>query len=196
MRKHLLILLCVLVCCLSGCGKVNESVELPVPDYPLSKDFISEAIKKSSLPENLLIKENDYTKIEGVKTSFYSIEHPTEEGMPPYLAHCMGLLSHKSDEFSSVGLTISSIDQDRENFSEEEMKTAICFATYLFWGKENDTRIYDAFMKDYVKGKPIIWEKEIDDIDCQIKHDPESISAILNISFSTDMEAQLSPREE
>lgn len=176
---------------LSGCGAKNSSVELPVPEYPLSEEFIQDAILKCSLPDDLMIEVNDYIKTEGVDTTFYTLKHPIEEGLPPYLANCMGLLSHKSEKFSSVGLTISSIDKDHETFTEDEMKKAISFATYLLWEETNEAKVYDVFMKDYVPGEQILWEKEIDGIDCQIKYNPNDMTPIFVIGFSTDLEAQL-----
>lgn len=188
MRKLIaLVLTFICVCCLIGCGEKKQTKELPVPEYPLSKEMVEDAIAKAGLPNSLTVEENDLLKYEGIKSTSYTLRHPTKE---IFAGACMGILSHKADEFTSVGLTISSIDQTEE-LTKEELEQAICFATYLFWQDENDRRILDAFMKDYVEGQPYLFEEEIDGIDCRIAYTPDNRQPKLNIAFSTDMETQL-----
>lgn len=187
MKKRILLLLIVFGISLAGCAEQNQTVSLPVSEYPLSKELVEIAVEKSGLPDNLAIEENDILEYEGITSTSYTLRHPTKD---LFAGSCMGILSHKADEFTSLGLTISTIDQT-EDFTKEEIEQAIRFATYLFWQDENDTRIYDAFMKEYVDGQPLLFEKEMDGIDCQIAYTPNNRQPKLKIAFSTDMEAQL-----
>lgn len=190
--KKLIASVLILVCVFSfaGCGKQQQAKELPVSEYPLNKEMVEEAITKCGLPDNLTVEENELPGYEGVKSTSYTLRYPTKE---LFAGACMGILSHKADEFTSVGLTISTIDQTEE-FTKEELEKAIYFATYLFWQGENDTRILDAFMKGYVDGQSYLFEKEIDGIDCQIAYTPDNRQPKLKIAFSTDMETQLRKR--
>ena len=187
--KKIIALVLVLICTLSlvGCNEKQQAKELPVPTYPLSQEMIEEAIAKVGLPDNLTVEVNDLLEYEGIQSASYTLRHPAKD---LFAGACMGILSHKSDKFTSLGLTISTIDQTEE-FTKEEVELAIRLATYLFWQDENDTRILDAFMKDYVDGQPYLFEKEIDGIDCQIAYTPNNSQPKLKIAFSTDMEAQL-----
>ena len=188
MRKMISLLLISLMVCFVGCGNQKRAVHLPVPEYPLSKDVIEIAMEKVSLPSNLTIEENDCDDPEDIKSSSFTLRHPTKD---LFAGHCLSILTHKADKFTSIGITVSSIDQE-ESFTDIEMEQAIRFATYLFWQDENDMEIYNAFMKDYVEGEQITWEKEIDGIDCKIDvYDSDSAPIRFQIAFSTNMKAQL-----
>ena len=187
--KKFIALVLALICSLSlvGCKEQQQSKELPVPEYPLTQETVKAAIAKSGLPDNLTVEVNDLLKYEGIQSTSYTLRHPTKE---LFAGACMGILSHKADKFTSLGLTISTIDQTEE-FTKEEVEQSIRFATYLFWQDENNTRILDAFMKNYTDGQPYLFEKEIDGIDCQIAYTPNNRQPKLKIAFSTDMKAQL-----
>jgi len=187
--KKMFALVFLLLCLLFfvGCGEQQQAKELPVPAYPLSKELVATAIEKTDLPSNLSIEENDLLEYEGIASTSYTLRHPTKD---LFAGACMGILSHKSDKFTSLGLTISTIDQTEE-LTGVELEQAVRFATYLFWEDEHDTRILDSFMKGYVDGQPYLFEEEIDGIDCQIAYAPNNRQLKLKIAFSTDMEAQL-----
>ena len=50
-----------LICLLSlvGCSEQKQAKELPVPEYPLNKEFVVKATEIGGLPNNLAIEEND-----------------------------------------------------------------------------------------------------------------------------------------
>ena len=186
--KKMLALILALLCLfsLAGCGK-QQAKDLPVPEYPLSKELVEEAIIKCALPENLTVEINDLLEYEGIQSSSYTLRHPTKD---LFAGMCLGILSHKAEEFTSLGITVSSIDQT-EDFTKAEVEQSIRFATYLFWQDENDTRILDAFMKKLEEGQPLKWEQEIDGVDCQLSYNPNQRQPKFQIAFSTDMETQL-----
>ena len=157
--KKLLAFVLAMVCVLSlvGCSKQQKVEEppkdLPVPEYPLSKETIETAIEKIGLPESLVVEESTPHQAEGAKSTLFILRHPDEEifdGM------CMEIISHKYadsdipglDNCIILGIGISSIDQN-EAYTREEVEQAIRFATYLFWQDESDTRIYDIFIKEF-----------------------------------------------
>ena len=157
--KKLLAFVLAMVCVLSlvGCNKqptVDEPPkDLPVPEYPLSKETIETAIEKIGLPEGLVVEEATPHQAEGAKSTLFILRHPDAEifdGM------CMEIISHKYadsdipglDNCIILGIGISSIDQN-EAYTREEVEQAIRFATYLFWQDESDTRIYDIFVKEF-----------------------------------------------
>ena len=186
MKKYVAFLLVFLTILLAGCGG-QPAAELPVPEYPISQELVQEAMEVTGMPDDLSIEVNDLLKYEGIDSTSYTLRHPTKD---LYAGMCLGILTHKAEAFTSLGITVSSIDQE-EAFSKEEIQQAIRFATYLFWQDESDTRILDAFMKKYKDGEPLLWEKKIDGIDCQIAYMPEQRQTRLKIAFSTDMETQL-----
>ena len=187
--KNIIAFVLALICSLSlaGCNAQQQAKELPVPEYPLTQETVEAAIAKSGLPDNIAVEVNDLLKYEGIQSTSYTLRHPTKE---LFAGACLGILSHKSDTFTSLGVTISTIDQTEE-FTKEEVEQSIRFATYLFWQDENNTRILDTFMKNYTDGQPYLFEKEIDGIDCQIAYTPNNRQLKLKIAFSTDMDAQL-----
>ena len=186
MKKHIALLLALLTLLLAGCSG-TPAKELPVPAYPLSQELVQEAMEVTGMPGDLSIEVNDLLKYEGIDSTSYTLRHPTKD---LFAGMCLGILTHKAEKFTSLGITVSSIDQE-EAFSKEEIEQSIRFATYLFWQDEADTRILDAFMKKYQDGEPLLWEKKIDGIDCQISYMPEERQTRLKIAFSTDMETQL-----
>lgn len=186
MKKYIAMLLAVLTVLLAGCGG-TPAKELPVPAYPLSQELVQEAMDVTGMPDDLSIEVNDLLKYEGIDSTSYTLRHPTKD---LFAGMCLGILTHKAAEFTSLGITISSIDQ-QEALSREEIEQSIRFATYLFWQDETDTRILDAFMKKYQDGESLLWEKKVDGIDCQIAYNPEQRQTKLQIAFSTDMETQL-----
>lgn len=188
MKKKMSLFLISLMLCLAGCGNQEKAAQLPVPEYPLSKEVIEVAMEKVSLPSDLTLEENNCDVPEDIKSTSFTLRHPTKD---LFVGHCLSILTHKADKFTSIGITVSSIDQE-ESFTDIEMEQAIRFATYLFWQDENDMEIYNAFMKDYVEGEQITWEKEIDGIDCKIDvYDSDSAPIRFQIAFSTNMKAQL-----
>ena len=192
MRKFAALVL-VLACALSlaGCGK-EHAKDLPVPEYPISQELVARAMEKAGLPDNLRIEENDILEYEGVSSTSYTLRHPTKD---LYAGACMGILSHRAEAFSSLGITVSTIDQTEE-ITEEEIRQTIAFAVYLFWQDEKDSRILDGFMKEYVEGESLKWEKKIDGVDCRIIYNPQQRQPKFQIAFSTDMETQLASKFE
>ena len=156
--KKLLAFVLAMVCVLAlvGCNKqptVDEPPkDLPVPEYPLSKETIETAIEKIGLPEGLVVEATPH-QAEGAKSTLFILRHPDAEifdGM------CMEIISHKYadsdipglDNCIILGIGISSIDQN-EAYTREEVEQAIRFATYLFWQNKSDTRIYDIFIEEF-----------------------------------------------
>ena len=187
MKKYISFLLIALTVLLAGCGAGKADKALPVPEYPLSMELVQEAMEVTGMPSDLSIEVNDLLKYEGIDSTSYTLRHPTKD---LFAGMCLGILTHRAEEFTSLGITVSSIDQE-EAFSKEEIEQSIRFATWLFWQDETDTRILDAFMKKYEHGEPLLWEKKVDGIDCQISYMPEQRQTRLKIAFSTDMETQL-----
>lgn len=152
---YVLALLCIVS--LIGCGKQSQpeahTKNLPVPMYPLRKESITEAIKTAGLPEDLTIEEETPHRAEGAESTLYILRHPTLD-LPDSV--CMEIISHKYGESnipelnncSILGIGFASIDQDAV-FSREEAAQAIRFASYLFWEDEQDTRLYDSFIKEF-----------------------------------------------
>ena len=156
--KKLISFILAMVCVLSlvGCSKQLKEEppkDLPVPEYPLSKETIETAMQKIGLPESLVVEEATPHQAEGAKSTLFILRHPDAEifdGM------CMEIISHKYadsdipglDNCIILGIGISSIDQN-EAYTREEVEQAIRFATYLFWQDESDTRIYDIFIKEF-----------------------------------------------
>lgn len=145
----------------------------------------------SDFPLDLTFEENECIEAEGIESSSFTLRHPNKD---IYAGNCLGILSHEAEAFTSVGITVASIDQDAA-FSEQEMEQAIRFATYLFWGDEKENRVYDAFMKEYKPGEKITWKKQIDGIGCEIVYDPQCNHAF-QIAYSTNLETQLELIEE
>ena len=157
--KKLLASVLAMICVLSlvGCGKQPQTEaqikELPVPEYPLSKEVIEAAISKAGLPGDLIIEEDVPHQAEGAESTLYILRHPTED---LFDGVCMEIISHKYGETNIPGLEncvilgigVASIDQN-EAYTREEVEQALRFATYLFWQDESDTRIYDAFIEDF-----------------------------------------------
>lgn len=187
MKKHIAFLLVFLTILLAGCGGNKTVAELPVPEYPISQELVQDAMEVAGMPDNLSIEVNDLLKYEGIDSTSYTLRHPTKD---LFAGMCLGILTHKAEEFTSLGITVSSIDQE-EAFSKEEIEQSIRFASWLFWQDETDTRILDAFMKKYQDGEPLQWEKKIDGIDCRIIYNPDQRQTKFQIAFSTDMETQL-----
>ena len=192
MKKFLVMLLALGCLLLAGCGGKEQATDLPVPEYPISEVLVAEAMAKAGLPEELSIEINDLLEYEGVSSTAYTLRHPTKD---LYAGACMGILSHKAEAFSSLGVTVSTIDQTEE-LAEEEIKQAIDFAVYLFWQDEGDSRILDAFMKEYEEGQSLRLEKEFDGVDCRIIYNPQQRQPKFQIAFSTDMETQLKSKFE
>lgn len=187
MKKCISALLVAVTVLLAGCGAGKTDKALPVPEYPISKELVQEAIDVTGMPDDLSIEVNDLLKYEGIESTSYTLRHPTKD---LFAGMCLGILTHKAEAFTSLGITVSSIDQ-QEDFTKEEIAQSIRFATYLFWQDADDTRILDAFMKKYADGEPMVWEKKIDGIDCQIIYKPDQRQTKFQIAFSTDMETQL-----
>lgn len=154
--KKLIALVAVLIMVLAfaGCDKQQPVKDLPVPEYPLSKEVIEDAIAKVGLPETLTIEENIPHQAEGAESTLYVLRHPTED---LFDGICMEIISHKYDGYSNtyglddcviLGIGISTIDQN-EDYTREEVEQAIRFATYLVWQDESDTRIHDIFIKEF-----------------------------------------------
>ncbi|MBQ3104829.1 MAG: hypothetical protein IJC59_03085 [Lachnospiraceae bacterium] len=186
-RAAVVILVLGSVLSLVGCGKWKKAKELPVHEYPLTKETVEAALEKGGLPEYLTVEENDLVAQEGIASASYTLRHPARE---VFAGHSMGILSHKAEAFTSLGLTVSTIDQ-REEFTKEEIEQSICFAESLFWQEEAENRILELFMKEYAEGQPYLFEKEIDGIDCQIAYTPNQRQPKLKVAFSTDMDAQM-----
>jgi len=157
--KKLLALVLAMVCLLSliGCSKQPKVEEppkdLPVPEYPLSKETIETAMKKAGLPEGLVIEESTPHQAEGAESTLYILPHPDSvifDGI------CREIISHKYgdsdipglDNCIILGIAISSIDQN-EFYTREEVEQAIRLAIYLVWQDESDTRIFDVFIKEF-----------------------------------------------
>lgn len=149
-RLIALVLTTVCIVCLIGCGKqpqTNEQLkDLPIQKYPLSKETIEVAIEKVELPSDLTITEEDVLlEVEDRESTLYVLRHPTTE---LFDGLCMNIISHNSDESVMLGISVASIDKNEE-YTREEVEKAIRFATYLFWQDEDDTRLYDLFIKEY-----------------------------------------------
>lgn len=144
--KKLLASVLAMICVLSlvGCGKQPQTEaqikELPVPEYPLSKEVIEAAISKAGLPGDLIIEEDVPHQAEGAESTLYILRHPTED---LFDGVCMEIISHKYGETNIPGLEncvilgigVASIDQN-EAYTREEVEQALRFATYLFWQDE------------------------------------------------------------
>ena len=158
--KKMISLVIAIVCVLSlvGCGKQPQlevpPKDLPVPEYPLSKEVIEAAMEEAGLPEDLVVEEAVPHQPEGAESTLYILQNPTAE---LFDGVCMEIISHKYDGDSNaygfddcviLGIGISTIDQS-EDFTREEVEKAIRLATYLVWQDESDTRIYDAFIKEF-----------------------------------------------
>ena len=156
--KKLISFILAMVCVLSlvGCSKQLKEEppkDLPVPEYPLSKETIETAMQKIGLPESLVVEEATPHQAEGAKSTLFILRHPDAE---IFDGICMEIISHKYadsnipglDNCIILGMGISSIDQN-EAYTREEVEQAIRFATYLFWKDESDTRIYDIFVKEF-----------------------------------------------
>ena len=185
MRKQIALLLVLFLILLAGCsGQSNP--DLPAQDYPLTQDVVEAAMEQCGLPGDLTVETNDLLKYEGIESTSYTLRHPTKD---VFAGACMGILTHKSEAFTSLGINLSTIDQSEET-TDEEIRQTIRYAVYLFWGEE-DPGIEEAFFKQYVQGEPLQWEKKFDGIDCQLVYNPDARQGQFQIAFSTDMEAQL-----
>lgn len=184
MKKQIVLLL-VLLLLLTGCSG-QSSNSLPAHDYPVSKEVVEAAIETCALPGDLTVEVNDLLEYEGIESTSFTLRHPTKD---VFAGACMGILTHRAEAFTSLGITLSTIDQ-KEETSEEEIRQAIAFASYLFWG-EKDPGIADRFFKEYVPDEPLLWEKKIDGIDCRLVYNPNARQGQFQIAFSTDMETQL-----
>ena len=147
------------ICVLSliGCSKQPQTEvqakDLPVPVYPLRKEVITEAITKAGLPESLIIEEEIPHQANGAESTLYILRH---SGLDLFDGTCMEILSHKYgnsdipglDNCIILGIGFASIDRDAV-FTREEVAQALRFASYLFWQDEQDTRLYDSFIKEF-----------------------------------------------
>lgn len=184
MRKQIASLL-VLLILLAGCSR-QPNPNLPAHDYPLSKELVEAAIGQCGLPGDLSVEVNDLVKYEGIESTSYTLRHPTKD---VFAGCCLGILTHKAEAFTSLGIILSTIDQMEET-TQEEIRQTIRYAAYLFWGEE-DPGIESAFFKQYTQGQPLVWEKKIDGIDCRLVYNPNARQGQFQIAFSTDMKTQL-----
>lgn len=182
MKKRNIILTVALLAAiaLTACGKEA----LPVPEYPLTEEKIAEAMKECGFPENLRIEESDDSPYPGMKSAGYTLRFDNKE---IFAGHCLGILSRKKDDIRGVGVTVSNLDE-KEEFSEEECKQAIIFATRLFGGFSDETEVYDEFAKEFDIAEALLWRTEIEGIDCQISYNPSASQTKLQIVFATDWE--------
>ncbi len=160
-------------------------------EYPLEKQDIADVIVECGFAErNWTINQNDTVRFEGEESASFTI---LSEHQHIRFGHVMGILSRKLGEERTLGLNIDSLDENVA-ILREECEEAIIFGTRLFGGYSSETRVAEAFMKEFDVEEAIQWEKEIEGNICQIRYDPDGYGCKLVISFLSDAEL-LKPRE-
>lgn len=142
--------------------------KLPVPEYPLTQEVLSDAMAQYGLPEELYIEETEFD-FEGMDSSSYTVRDP---GKTANAGACFNILSHKSGEDRSIGLSLATLDA-AEELTAEECQTAIRMVTTLYGGFRNDERVCDKLRKAYDFTEEFTWEQTVDGVEVQIAFYPE-----------------------
>ncbi len=186
MKKRYCILISVIAIGLVVIGIVfRGNKRMSVTECPLKEETIISAMKECDFPEDIYVEYNEDGVPEGYPATAYTLRREDKE---VYAGHCMGILSTQYNDARNLGLTINTIDRERE-VSEEELEQAVVFATQLFGGFRNEKRVYKALKKEINLQENFEWTKKIDGFVCNVKYKAgdEEIAYILNVGFSTDL---------
>lgn len=183
--KKIIVLAIITVLIIGAVLILVRPEKLPVHAYPLSKETLSGAMKQYALPEALYIEEEEFD-YEGVDSTSYTVRNPNKA---VYAGACFNILTHKSGENRSIGISLATIDQ-KEVLTEEECRTAIQMVTYLYGGFQSDLRVYNQLIKVYDFTEEFAWEQEVDGVDVQIVFSPKRNRMTMSLSTNESVFAK------
>lgn len=186
MKKRYCILISIIAVGLVVIGiAFMENKRMPDTECPLDEETIITAMKECDFPEDIYVEYNENGVPEGYPATAYTLRREDKE---VYAGHCMGILSTQYNDAKNLGLTITTIDRERE-VSEEELEQAVVFATHLFGGFRNEKRVYKALKKEITLKENFEWTKKIDGFVCDVKYKAgdDEIAYTLNVGFTTDL---------
>lgn len=186
MKKRYCILISIIAVGLVVVGIVfMGNKRMPDTECPLTEETIVSAMKECDFPEDIYVEYNEDGVPEGYPAAAYTLRREDKE---VYAGHCMGILSTQYNDARNLGLTINTIDRERE-VSEKELEQAVVFATQLFGGFRNEQRVYKALKKEINLQENFEWTKKIDGFVCNVKYKAgdEEIAYTLNVGFTTDL---------
>lgn len=185
MKKRYCILISIIAVGLVVVGIVfMGNKRMPVTECPLKEETIISAMKECDFLEDIYVEYNEDGVPNGYLATAYTLRREDKE---VYAGHCMGILSTQYNDARNLGLTINTIDKERE-VSEEELEQAVVFATHLFGGFRNEKCVYKALEKEINLQENFEWTKKIDGIECNVKYkagDAET-TYTLNVGFTMD----------
>lgn len=177
--KKIIVLAIIAILIIGAVWILNRPETLPAHEYPLRKETLSGAMKQYALPEELYIEEEEF-EYEGVDSTSYTVRNPNQA---VNAGACFNILTHKSGENRSIGISFATIDQ-KEVLTQEECRTAIQMVTYLYGGFQSDLRVYNQLIKVYDFTEEFAWEQEVDGVDVQIAFSPKRNR--MTMSLATD----------
>lgn len=165
---------------LGAIGLLLLPEKLPVPEYPLTQEALSDAMAQYGLPEELYIEETEFD-YEGVDSTSYTVRDP---GKTVNAGACFNILTHKMGEDRSIGLSLVTLD-DAEELTAEECQTAIRMVTYLYGGFRNDGQVCDKLRKAHDFTEAFTWEQTVDGVEALIIFSPERNH--MTMALATDL---------
>lgn len=164
---------------------------LLIHEYPVSENLLIEAMQNYAFPKDLYIEVSEYTDYDNIDSTAYTIRSPNRD---VFAGLCVGIVSHKAGNDRGIGFTFYTIDR-KEEFSKEEFRLAIQFASYLFGGFSSDLQVYNNCIQDYNLSEKFLWEASTEDIDCQVIYTPE-LNRKLVVNFATNIDLFTHPQQK
>jgi len=154
---------------------------LPIPTYPLTEELVKEELQKTGVVADVETQEINSEEYPDFERSAYSIRPPESRLL------YAGINNGCSGDDRFLAITFLSFD-DKEEISEEEFKKLILFSTRLFGGFINEETIYNAFMSEFNVEESMIWNAELDGVECEVRiqSSTDSPRYTVCVSFYTD----------
>ncbi len=159
-----------------------ETVDLPA--YPFSEKTLAEALEAYGFPEGTYIETETYDR-EGTVSITYTVRNPNNTVSSGF---CFGILANLAGTDRSIGISVTTIDQD-EALSEAECQKMLQLAAHLYGGFSSDLCVYEKFKKDCDLSEisdTYVWEKKVEGTQCQIVYYPAARRKML-INMATDL---------
>lgn len=193
MRKILLLfpLFCLSITLLSC-----KQEPMPIPDFPLDKKTVSDALDQWGFP--YIIEEDTTNPHNLIGFSQFYVNNPDNQ------TNILGLNSSVKEEDRIVNVTFINFNKAIQG---EDIEKAIVFMTRLFGGFKNDHTVFDQFVKEYnhenttIRDIPDIlgkiksrsmWESQVQGMTVQIQLEQpvleEQSEFLVAISIATNRE--------
>lgn len=161
------------LCLLTGCQK-GERFQTT---FPLEEEAIASALEKAGLPGKISESETDsYSD----RHTIYVVRSETETYADPNNGVMVASASSSATDYGRMLSTV--FDRlNTEQFSWEDWKRQIIFATLLYGGFEEEDAVYKVFCEKelpdtppYLWDDPFVWDARLPEGYCRISYHPRS----------------------